>query len=617
MSKRSFRILRKEVSKKRYDYFIFFDTETYEKITKEDKQKELFLKIGYALFWDRKNNLTDELTFYDNDVFWAWIFEKSRDKNVVIFAHNIDFDLKIVNGLDYLLKNNFNLKKFWIEHSFLIEFEKDKTVINLWDTMNYFNMSLEKLGEAIGIKKLEVEFKTVNNEDLLKYCKNDVKIIFEAIKRLIEFLEIYNLGELKATSASLSMNIYRKKFMRDKKIYIHNAKKVQELEDSSYRGGFCDCFKIGKFTEKLYFLDVNSMYPFVMKNHKSPTKLIEYEYKNGCHNLFKLFFKALKEDKSVIAKVNISIDKEHSYIITKAKIDDEVKCMRLSGTYTSVLNTAELRYVLKYGQINDIYEIAVYDNDFLFTKFVNFFYNKRKKYEKKHNYAFALFCKFILVSLYGKFAQKKYKFEKNEIECDDYEIKSYMLYTSKNVQLITQLGKNRYRFIKTDLPDKFTFTAISSEITAYGRCFLSELIELANIDNVYYCDTDSLMVNEKGYQNLKHLIDEDKLGYLKLVDESILTEITNPKAYKFNGEVTLKGVKEEAKKIIETETATLYKQDSWKRYKSSLRNKKTDRQEIDILFKIIKKEYNKGNIVNGVVIPYEVNDKNNDMIKIE
>jgi len=94
---------------------------------------------------------------------------------------------------------------------------------------------------------------------------------------------------------------------------------------------------------------------------------------------------------------------------------------------------------------------------------------------------------------------------------------------------------------KEDELSNHSFPAIASHITAYARMYLYELIKKAGFENVYYCDTDSLFVNEEGYNRLKNFIDDKELGKLKLeeVGECI---IWGAKNYKFNETRKIKGI---------------------------------------------------------------------------
>ncbi|GAI80077.1 unnamed protein product, partial [marine sediment metagenome] len=84
----------------------------------------------------------------------------------------------------------------------------------------------------------------------------------------------------------------------------HNNKQAIDLERESYKGGRVECFYLGDLTnENYYMLDVNSLYPFVMRNNVYPVK-----YKYILHKIRQQDLALLLQDKAVVAKVLVETD---------------------------------------------------------------------------------------------------------------------------------------------------------------------------------------------------------------------------------------------------------------------------------------------------------------------
>ena len=222
--KHNFHILRKNDDLNLQDNFIFVDTESYSnKIN--NKTQVLTFKLGYAIYWNRKKDNKYEKIYYDITEFWNdleyFIIKstyKQKRKEVILYAHNTQFDFKMLNGFNELFKRNWKLVSFYVRNKiFILIFKKDNLLLHIWDTMNYVNKKLEQIGLSVGFPKLEVDFDNVSDKELEIYCKRDTEIIFQFIKKLIEFLKYYQLSKLKATAGSLSFNIFRHKLYDDKK----------------------------------------------------------------------------------------------------------------------------------------------------------------------------------------------------------------------------------------------------------------------------------------------------------------------------------------------------------------------------------------------------------------
>jgi hypothetical protein len=592
--------------------FIFIGTETKRNYYEKTIEEKFYL--GWMIYWNRNQNIKEYIFLDKKDVFYKYVIELMKTKkHLFIFAHNTDFDIKVLGGISKFIKNGWIVDSFYINGCrFIIRLKKTNKVIEILDTMNYIPMSLKYIGESIGLKKMEIDFNSCKKDELSIYCKNDTEIIFLFISKLIEFLEKYELSKLKPTVASLSMNIFRHKFYSKKKnpIYIHSWNKAIELERMSYRGGISDCFKIGEnIKEKLYKLDINSMYPYIMREKTMPTKLLFYtDIDNDKEeNIKKIFFKFLKS-KLIIARVKIFLPKEYAYILVKTEINKQSKSMFLSGIYIVSLTTPELNFVLKYGKILNYYNIAIYEHSNIFKDFVDFFYNSRLEFSKNGNEAYKLFCKYILNSLYGKFGQTQIHYIETERKDIEFNSKQVIDTINKDSYLEMSLGNKVFEEVNDGKNSFDSFVAIASFVTSYSRMYLIDMILKTKRENVYYVDTDCLILNKKGFDYLNdfNLINEKELGKFKLEEISEDTTIYRPKYYIFNDKEKCKGVKNNSIKLYEDKNILRVKQENFTKFKTSLRKNTNNKMIVTEMIKEINKVYDKGIIKeNGDIEPYE------------
>jgi len=567
-----------------------------------------------------------------------------------MFAHNTQFDFKMLNGFKELLNRGWELKSQYVKNkTFILVFKKKLSIgkpitLHIWDTMNYVPKKLEEIGISVGFPKLSIDFDNVSDKELEVYCKRDTEIIFQFIKKLIEFLEVNNLSRLKATAGSLSFNIFRHKFYNPDNsenekelIYIHDWKKAIKLERASYKGGISDCFKLGSYNN-LYKLDINSMYSKTMKEEELPYKLIAYYHENHYENdikrshkeLMKAYRLAIKENYGIIAKCTIKLGIDDAYILNKF---NNSKSMFAYGKFKVSLCTPELEFVEKYGEIITIHEINIYRIRKIFNGFVEFFYDSKVHFKKIGNLINEQFCKLILNTQYGKWGQRQIDYHKVDIESKF--IKEYHIvillaikkFKEKNPNFdfekgIAYLGCfvkegelyiiNGHFFLlkQTLINSKDSLVAIPSFITSYSRMLLIKYLKTAERENVYYCDTDSLFVNKIGYQKLLRNgdIDEFKLGKLKIEGKGNAT-FYNPKFYDFNEVRKCKGVKKDSVILLENNEKVVYEVNLWQKFKSDLKLGYINEQIINTTTKTTNKIYDKGKIDEfNNVIPYSVKE---------
>lgn len=102
-----------------------------------------------------------------------------------------------------------------------------------------------------------------------KYCNQDTIVLYNILK--IFFLKIFKLYRVHVlnfkTLSSLAFGIYKSNFMVNEDIPIIRGETYHFIS-KSYKGGYVDVFK--PQGENLYFYDVNSLYPYIMKTCKLP-----------------------------------------------------------------------------------------------------------------------------------------------------------------------------------------------------------------------------------------------------------------------------------------------------------------------------------------------------------
>jgi len=579
----------KDNKKTEYPYhFIFFDTETNQQQINET-DIEHTLKLGVAIYWRRSDSEVKEQLryhpFFTCEDFWNFVIDKcAKKRRILIISHNLPFDMGIIKGWQWLESLGFKPSKIILDFNCNIwKFHKDTTTLLFIDNMNYFQTSLEVLGESIGLKKLTMPASEASIDEWVTYCRRDTEILLKAWQTWLSFLEKYDLGTFGYTISSQALNAFRHRFMHTQ-IAVHTSNKAVFLERTAYRGGRNECFRLGEYHGgKFYLIDVNSMYPFVMSNFDYPCNLLSTGGYLSNDSALKLL-----DNQCLIAECDIST-KEACYGI---KVKD--KLLFPIGDFSFVFTTNEIRRGLERGYIQKISNYALYEKGKLFTDYVKFFYSNRLAFEKKSMFAYAVMCKDMLNHLYGKFGQR---IEDWEFVCEDpsRDYDWWQEYDFQQKKIFTYRCINHRVEVSTGYHEGFnSLVAIAAEVTANARLFLWDLITTAGLKNVYYCDTDSLIVNENGMEALSGFIHPTQLGKLKIVSSTDNISIHNLKDYSFGGQVKIKGVRRDAEMIEYNK----YKQMQSIGIKSGLHQHDINRVVWHTVIKELKQEYTKGEVLS-------------------
>jgi len=555
--------INEDITKIRNKFYVF-DTET----TKlEPQPKNFVFGVIYGYRYSK--------VIYSPEDF-VTEFRQKRYANKYLFAHNAEFDLLTIFGNIFSSVDN---QAIFNGRFISARYEK----ITFGDSMNIYPSSVAKIGELLGVKKLENtkvsgEGLTKYNitEDDIKYCKRDCKIVFDALLLMFE-----ELGTIKLTLSSLSMYLFRNKYLPSD---ISFSETVDEFY-ASYYGGRTEVFKLGKVNAQVY--DINSMYPYVMVNCSFP------DIKN-LHKSTRLdmkYFLWLLEYKEGLASVTVRHkDTYFGYLPVRMKVNNNEKLVFPVGTFDTTVNFNELRFALQAGVIEIIkvhYVVYSSPTDSPFISFINDTYRKRQETDsqlKKTIY------KLVMNSLYGRFAMRlkmtttyyddlPLEIIRDLQEADkDYDIKIFNQDRS-DCYLITENEKMKNSF--------FSIPTYSSYITSEARILLLKNLIANEKNKVAYCDTDSIFLAGIFSGNTS-----DSLGEFKHEPKQI-TEISGLKNYKYiddNGEerTVIKGISRNSVKVSEGK----YESKKYYKTKASLRQNKEPGQAY-IQTKELRHQYDK------------------------
>jgi len=576
------------------EHIIFVDTETTQTPLINNKIYHKLL-LGVAIHHrhrrDREKGSKQTKRFTEESEFWQYVSSKAINKTVLyLISHNAVFDFTVLQHIKHLSLLGYKCS-FVYEGgvTFISKWRKDKHTIMILDNSNWFRGKLATWGNELDLPKLSMPTAIEGIEKMFKYCERDTEILYQLFVWYSRFLRSNDLGSWKYTIASSAFTAYRHKFMSHN-IYIPDDEDEMLLARQSYHGGRTECFKVGEFTDGFYYkLDVNSMYPYVMKEYEYPTCFEKYVYRPRLSAVEK----SLK-NKSIIAEVLVKTDTP-LYVFKK----DERNVYPI-GTFRTVLTTRELKVGFENNWIVDIWGCCVYRKRQLFDDYVHFFYKVKQEANKRDQKLLKSFAKLYLNSLYGKFGQRGFvDFVIGDNQ--DSQLKVSQGYNVRTKQRFTlrQVG-HQVLYSEKANESYNSFCAIASHVTANARLMLYDLVKMSGRDNCFYCDTDSVIVNQTGFNNLEHLLDNDLLGKLKVEGVTRKVIINAAKDYLFGKTVVLKGVRSNAQKI----GTNSYKQEIWPGLNSILRTGK-ERYFNYFQIKTLNPSIFSGNVLdNGNILPF-------------
>src|SRR3989304_10343410 len=139
---------------------LFFDTETHDEFkgSRAGEQKHIFwFGSAISVRVNAKDNVSSKSHHLDSvDDFWVLLESKlSQDKPLYLFAHNLAFDLTIIDFWNRHEKEGYDLTYAVLENPpMFLSLTKDGKKLCIVDTFNFWKQSVSAMGDSLNIKKL-------------------------------------------------------------------------------------------------------------------------------------------------------------------------------------------------------------------------------------------------------------------------------------------------------------------------------------------------------------------------------------------------------------------------------------------------------------------------------
>jgi len=518
--------------------FAAMDVET---INWKGIQKPIAISLVYSL----NNELKSKLFLIEPKLFirasdfainklWNRVFDfifKNPSNFEIIFTHNLgSFDgYFIYKALSNYFTDNPEKLSTIIDNQnkfITINIKLDKFKNIKWlDSNRIFPLSLDNLCKMFKVEgkvsKYNQEFNNMtlfDNVILLDefktYSIQDSIALYNALIKAQEYYSNNYCIDITSilSASSLSLKILRQQFLKQ------DIPILTQGEDNyirkGYFGGATDIYRC--YGENIHYYDVNSLYPYAMKN-LMPFEIIKYYDNLSNMNLNDFFGYCL-------VKVTAPNDIQYSLLPYK----HEGKTIYPIGMWKGVYFSELLKEVVKQGYKVELisgYEFSKFD---LFSEYVDHFYEIKRNSPKDSPERFI--SKLHLNTPYGIFGRRKDLIQtlnvknknlksyllsrvvKSTIEINN-QITTILIHNNLNPKIISELNsKFNTQFINNSTMVKSN-VAIAGAVTSYAQIHMIKVKILCGElgIKIYYTDTDSIFTNKP---LPSHLIGVD-LGLMK------------------------------------------------------------------------------------------------------
>ena len=464
---------------------------------------------------------------YGNSIDEFIRFCKNKKENYILYFHNLKFDGEYI--FNYLLNNGYECIKtkkerrdntfttlisdtgqfYSIEIFFETQNKKHINKVTIYDSLKILNFSVEQIAKDFNLpsRKLELDYKAnreighILTEHEIDYIRNDVEIMARALEIM------FNQNLTKMTIGSDALDNYKKMNKNFKKYFPILPYEIDKDIRRSYKGGFTylnDVYK-EKETADGIVLDVNSLYPSVMKYEKLPFgSPLYFEGKYEYDLLYPLYVQTLsctfniKENKIPTIQIKNNL----------AFIPNEYIKSSDGDVVTLTLTNIDLELFFEHYDV----DVIEYHGGWkfrsikgLFSAYIDYWSEQKIQAKKDKNDALYRISKLMLNSLYGKFGLNP-------------DVRGKFPYLNED-------GIVKYGMYPKEIRESI-YIPVASFITSYARrktITTSQSIKdyttnKYGIDYYIYSDTDSIHLLNIDENELSSFVDIDdyKLGAWKL-----------------------------------------------------------------------------------------------------
>lgn len=369
------------------------------------------------------------------------------------------------------------------------------------------------------------------------YCEgNTSTAAYEYLQIFSDWIKTYSLLGLSASRSSAAQVGWAKmrQSMESANLYTSLDPDIRALERRCYYGGRCEPFSLGDINRKVYLVDVRAAYASVCKDASLPIQPLRY-YPDGVER------EAV--DCGGLKKWAADIVVNTDYPCYPVRHNGKV--IYPTGRFATSLCGAELEHAIASGRVEKITRAVSYAALPILSRYAQWYFDGREKIAEAELSAQIGGIKAMFNASLGFLARQGREWSDWSIpgsspwwfgvtnDPDDYGsiVRAHVLDSSPELLRVGSEPRN-------------CSPIVHAAICAEARIMLANLITLAGRRNVYYCDTDGMIVNDEGLMSLQSTLGIFGPGYgqLSVRHEADRCSINGQKSYKIGDKVVCAGL---------------------------------------------------------------------------
>lgn len=493
----------------------------------------------------------------------GWTHSKHR---TVCWAHRMSYDLRLTQALEHLPALGFRVSQMAIsDYGCWVVMRRGTNSLYLVDSLSHIPKALDAIAEAYGKRKTLLPSDDAGNEAWTLRCETDVSILRQSVLELLRLYRIHDLGDFRTTGAAQSSAAFRHRFLQPRSLLIHSDDDALAAERRACWAGRSEVWRGGEVKGPLYEYDFHAAYAHIAREHDVPARLIGEAFPSSV-----LHFNTLHERYAVLAECTVTTETP----IVPTESNDRI--VWPVGNFTSWLWDTEVKAALTEGATVEFHRAYIYHRAPILKDWATWIIRCLTGEELGSTPVGKIVAKEWSRSVIGRFGLRYPLLDfQGTLESSDLMLQPVYDLVQERSYMQLQVGNELYEQTeRVESPN--SCPQIMGYVMAACRVLLWEAMQAAGLPNVVSVDTDGLIVNEQGKENLLTL--GGSLHSVPLRPKGVYRrgEFRGPRNIDLDLDRRITGVPRRAEKLSDG----LYRGEVWESLPTALRRRQADRLQV-------------------------------------
>lgn len=480
--------------------WVVIDSETHRERDARGEVQRFRLAVGKRWTDEGRVIRNEEQCVADTpEELWKWVSDFTRKgKRTVLWAHNLDFDVQVTRAFEILPQLGWDLEWSNLDAQVsMVTWRREGCTLAMTDTYTWCPKPLAELGKLLRIVKPDLPDEDDSREAWVTRCTADVDITTEVVRTLVDYVRDADLGNMQMSGAGMGHSMWRHKYL-EHKIMVHADPSAIEAERTAMHTGRAEAWRHGTYNgQKLYEWDLKNAYTRIAANEELPYKLIGYRATPDMDWLAEW-----RDRWRVLYHVNVSTE-----VPVVPAVHEERRVWPV-GQFETVLWDCELDLAVKEGAEIEVLGVWCYLKAPIMQKWANHTLDVLDNDPPSIPAIVKVWYKHQARATIGRCGMRYTNWllaGPDHIGITGFSVATD-LHDGRTFRQLHLGGKLWEEDSRTEGRD--SLPQVPSWVAARCRVTLWEAMRHVGLDDVWYVDTDSILVDDVGHARMQALAQE-------------------------------------------------------------------------------------------------------------